>query len=471
MRPDLAGLTIEQLRDRLRAARLRAILSGGETLDSFIRRLSPHHPPPRHYQPILAELERAAHTGDRVRVCLSMPPRHGKTTLIQHAIAWWLSRYPGETCAYASYSDRQAWSKSRITRALAEGSGIRLAPDSANLAEWRTMHGGGLLSGGVGSGLTGQGVSGLMVVDDPFKNPQEAQSQVMRDNVGEWFDGVVRTRLEGGAVFVIHTRWHEDDLIGRLAKDPKYRYINLPALAEDNDPLGRAPGELLWPDRRDLTDAIRESEAANAFLFAALYQGRPRPRGGTVFGEPRYFDPATVDRWGWRIVLAADPAASERTSADHSAAVVLGVKGNGEDAIGHVLHVYRAQVPIPRFVNDLLGLQQRFGETVINVEAVGGFKAVPQMLRAIKPGIRVNEITPIGDKFMRAQPVASAWNAGRLLVPNDSPPWLGTFLDELAKFTGVHDSADDQVDALAHAWNANRQTLWTGGKTGGQRRQ
>lgn len=471
---DLDALTYEQMRSRLKGARLkqlRATLERGETLDAFIRRISPHHPPPRHYAPILAELERAARGGDRVRVCLSMPPRHGKTTLIQHAIAWWLARYPGETCAYASYSDRQAWSKSRVTRVLAAAAGLRLASDSANLAEWRTLYGGGLLSGGVGSGLTGQGVSGLMVVDDPFKNPQDAQSQIMRDNVGEWFDGVVRTRLEGGAVFVIHTRWHEDDLIGRLATEAQYRYINLPAIAEEDDPIGRQQREYLWPERRDLTDNINESKAANAFTFAAMYQGRPRPRGGTVFGEPHYFDPMTTDLWGARFVLAADPAASEKTSADHSAAVVLAIKGNGAEAVAHVMHVYRAQVPIPQFAADLVGLQQRFGQTAINVEAVGGFKAIPQMLRAIRPDIRVNEITPIGDKFMRAQPAASAWNSGRLLVPSNSPPWLGPFLDELAKFTGVHDAADDQVDALAHAWNTGPGPSWTGGKVGGQRRQ
>jgi predicted phage terminase large subunit-like protein len=309
------------------------------------------------------------------------------------------------------------------------------------------------LSGGVGSGLTGQGVSGLMVVDDPFKNQEEAQSALIRDKIAEWFDSVVRTRLEGAAVFVIMTRWHEDDLIGRLTGSGEFKYVNLPAIAEENDPLGRAPDEYLWPDRKDLTDNINESKAANAFTFAAMYQGRPRPRGGTVFGEPHYYDPKTVDTWGVRLVLAADPAASEKTSADHSAAVVLAIKGTGDTAIGHVQYVYRAQVPIPQFANDLVGLQQRFGQTAINVEAVGGFKAIPQMLKAIRPDIRVNEITPIGDKFMRAQPAASAWNAGRILVPNDSPAWLGPFLDELAKFTGVHDAADDQVDALAHAWN------------------
>jgi predicted phage terminase large subunit-like protein len=444
----------DALKRRLRIAKLRARMATGEPLDAFIRRVSPERPPPAHFAPVLAQLERAARGKSKVRVLLSMPPRHGKTTLIQHAIAWWLTRYPGETCAYASYSDRQAWSKSRGTREIAARAGIVLASDAANLAEWRTLYGGGLLSVGAGSGLTGQGVSGLMVVDDPFKNQEEAQSSVTRDKVGDWFDSVVRTRIEGAAVFVIHTRWHEDDLIGRLTDDPGFVYINLPALAEANDPIGRAEGELLWPERIDLAESIKESKAANAWMFEALYQGRPRPRGDTVFGDPHYYDPETTDFQGTRFVLAADPAASEKTSADFSAAVVLSVQGTGEAMKAYVRHVYRAQVSVPQFAQDLLGLQQRFGETRINVESVGAFKAIPQMLRAIRPGIRVNEIVPIGDKFMRAQPAASAWNSARILVPSDSPPWLGPFLDEIALFTGVKDAHDDQVDALAHAWNS-----------------
>lgn len=424
-------------------------------LASFIRRVSPHHPPPRHYPILIREFERAryAKAAEPHRVLISVPPRHGKTELVKHAIPWWLEGSPRDVCAYATYSDRKAWSTSRDIRALAESSGLTLAADAANLAEWRTPAGGGLLSMGVGAGLTGHGISGLMVVDDPIKNSEEANSAVHRDKVAEWFDSVVMTRLEGAAVFVIHTRWHEDDLIGRLAKRAGWTVINLPAEAEPGDLLGRAPGEHLWPERTDLSLAIREAKANNAFTFASLYQGRPRPRGGTIFGEPHYYDRGELKYEGTRIVLAADPAASEKTSADYSAAGALLVRGRGAEMRGWVLKAYRAQVPIPQFANDLLALQHEFGEAEINVEAVGAFKAIPQMLRSIRPGIRVHEIIPLGDKLVRAQPAASAWNEGRILVPNDSPLWLGPFLDELAKFTGVNDAYDDQVDWLAHAWN------------------
>lgn len=438
-----------------RAVEIAQQLYGGETLPDFIVRMSPHLPPPRHYAPILERLEAARRKP--VKLAFSMPPRYGKTVLIQHAIPWWLTHFPADTCAYASYSDRQAWSKSRVIRAIAENAGIRLASDAANLAEWRTRAGGGLLSGGAGSGLTGQGISGIMVVDDPFKNPEEANSQITRDKIGDWFEAVVSTRDEGMSTVVFHTRWHADDLIGRLLADKDFAIINLPALAEENDLLGRAFGEPLWPDRGlpgFTKEGLEKRQKRNPWVFAALYQGRPRPRGDTIFGEPHYYDPATVDFTGCRYILAADPAASEKTAADFSAAVVLSVKGSGDDMMAYVRHVYRAQVAVPQFANDLLGLQHKFGETRINVEAVGAFKAIPQMLKAIRPGLRVTEIQPLGDRLLRAQPAAAAWKASRLLIPNDSPPWLADFLDELAKFTGVRDAHDDQVDALAHAWNS-----------------
>jgi predicted phage terminase large subunit-like protein len=427
-----------------RALRLLREIDGDETLTNFICRVSPHHPPPAHVAKVIEVLQGARR--NRVKVCISMPPRHAKTHTILHAIPWWLQLSPADTCAYLSYSDRQAWSKSRLARALAARAGVQLAPDATNLAEWRTPSGGGLLSGGIGSGLTGQGVSGFSAVDDPFKNRVEADSEGNREKVWEWFNEVVMTRSEGASVIVLHTRWHEDDLIGRLSKDPEWKVINLPAISEEGEPL--------WPERYPLAELEALRRQIGEFSFAALFQGRPRPRGGAIFGEPRYYAPATTDLTGCRYVLAADPAASEKTSADYSAAGVLAIKGSGRDAIAYLVHAYRKQVAIPVFVEDLVSMQHRFGNTAINVESVGGFKAIPQMLRALNKNLRVREIIPVGDKFTRAQPAAAAWNEGRILVPSDSPPWLASFLDEVTKFTGVKDANDDQVDWLAHAWNS-----------------
>jgi predicted phage terminase large subunit-like protein len=439
-----------QLAKDLQAAEreLALLIGGRESLRAFIARVAPHHPPPRHLEPLITLIERAR--WERIRACVSMPPRHAKTITILRAIAWWLMLTPADTCAYTSYSDRQAWSKSRIARGLAQQAGVRMG-DSETMAEWRTSKGGGMLATGAGGGLTGQGVSGLMVVDDPYKLREEAESPVIREKVWDWFTDVVDSRLEGASVLVVHTRWVQDDLIGRLAGDHGWEHVNLAALAEHGDPLGRSLGEALWPDRFPVEE-LQRKKSLNAYSFASLYQGAPRPRGATVFKEPHYYPATSFDLTGCRIVLYADPAASAKTTADHSVVLALAVKGYGAEMRGWILDVYRRQVTIPQFVRDLMDFQARHGNGVANVESVGAFKAVAQMLREIDPNVMVKEVTPLGDKFQRAQPAASAWNDGRILVPNEAP-WLKAFLAEMATFTGVNDPHDDQVDCLDGAWN------------------
>lgn len=428
-------------------------VAGRESLRAFMVRMAPHHPPPRHLDPLIDEFE-AARAEPRF-VCVSMPPGHAKTTVVLNAFAWWLSINPGDTHAYCSYNNAQAYSKSVLARNLTAAAGVELSEAQNAKSEWRTDDGGGLLATGVEGGLTGQRVTGLLVIDDPFKNRLDAYSATQRERVDDWFRTVPMTRRQGCSVFIVHTRWHEDDLIGRLKKRGQFRVINLPAIANERDVLGRAPGEALWPDSvYSLPWLLDQKKTIGDFDFAALYQGEPRPRGGSVFGEPHYYDPDNLDLHGCKFVLAGDPAASTRTSADYSAAVVLAVKGKGSDRMAYVVHVYREQVTVPQFANDLLGLQQKYGQTAINIESVGGFKAIPQMLKAIRPNLRIKEIVPQGDKFQRAQAVAAAWNTGRVLVPASGAAWLGPFLDELAEFSGVNDAYDDQVDALSHAWNA-----------------
>jgi predicted phage terminase large subunit-like protein len=473
------ALTDEELDE---AIQLEAELEGRTTLVDFIKEVSPTRPPPRHFAPVIRLLERARR--ERLRVCISMPPRHGKTTLFQHAFAWWMRDVnAADTHAYLSYNEGQGLSKSTKIREMAKSCGVALSADFGGKAEWRTPAGGGLLAGGVGSKLTGQGVSGLLVVDDPFKDRKSADSPVNREAVWEWFNEVAFTRQEGSSIFVIHTRWHEDDLIGRLAKMDGWIVVNLPALAASNDngrdELGREVGEALWPSRYDGVELGKIRKQIGEFSFAALYQGQPRPRGARVFGEAHYYTKEDFEalRGGFRIFIGADPAATDDTTGDYSSIVALAVVGANDETTAYVLEVYRQQVTVPQFAADLLAFQKRHGNAPIHVEAVGGFKAVPQTLRRIHRALRVRSIPATeGDKFTRAQAVAAAWNTARVLVPvgevdGADVPWLGEFLDELHLFTGVKDANDDQVDALAHAWNSIG-AKWTarGARTGGARR-
>lgn len=491
---DLDGLTPDEVR-RLGAIEAE-LAGGGESLIEFIERTAPEHAPvPRHLLPLIRVIERARR--ERVKVCVSMPPGHAKTITLLRAIAWWLAATPSDTCAYLSYADRQAWSKSKVGRDIAEEAGVELDPYAWSGAEWRTTDGGGVLAAGVDGRVTGQRITGLCVFDDPFKSRDDANSAAQREAVWSFYATVVRTRLENASVIVVHTRWHQDDLIGRLAEKQGWEVINLPALAEnDNDPLGRQAGEALWPEMYPATELLDIKEEIGAFDFSALYQGRPIPRGAALFGLEHYYDPEKVDLTGCKIVMASDEAASDDTTADYSTICVMAMKGRGTETIAYILDFYREQVTIPQFARDLRAWQLRWGNPRCGVESNGAFKAVPQLLKEADATLRIKSIVALVDKFQRAQGVAAAWNAGRVLVPlpgrhvlelspggvlhgvlltqeqyraetNWAAPakWLKDFLFEVSRFTGVKDAHDDQVDALAHAWNMAYQPGATGEAT------
>lgn len=213
--PNLSGLTEEEQAELLA---LSEVEYGYPRLADFICEHCPTEPPPPHLGPLISLIERARR-GERVRACLHMPPRHSKTTTILRGLVWYLMSAQADTCAYATYSGEVGWEKSGIARNFALQVGLRLAADSKAKNLWKTPSGGGMYGTGVGGPLTGRGVDGLMIVDDPFSNPEEAMSPVIREKVWKWFNGVVYTRLQKRAsVIVVHTRWHPDDLIGRLMK-------------------------------------------------------------------------------------------------------------------------------------------------------------------------------------------------------------------------------------------------------------
>lgn len=486
--------------DEERLARLLEAQHGGEGFDAYIRRVSPRHAPPRHIKPLIDVWEATRH--ERVFACIELPPRHAKTTTGLHGIGWRLWRDPAVTNAFATFGDDYAASRSRIARVLARAGGVQLSKDMANLHEWRTTYGGGAICRGYQGEWTGQGITGVGLIDDPFKDRAAAESKKIRENVWEWFTDVWWTRLEpGSSCLVQHTRWHDDDLIGRLlaGKFSGYRFhrIRLPAIAEDSDDiLGRQIGEALWPERFDAEELRKIEESIGPYGWASLYQQRPRPKGADVFGEPTYFSLLSWVPDGHRILICADPAASEDTRADFSALFVLAAKGYGAEMVVDVLYGWRGHVTVPQFARKLLETSRLFYNAPIVVEAVAGFKAVPQTLKEIEPKLKVRAAhmgdPGVGDesaakvsnipvnKFLRAQPAAAAWNKGRVRIPIDAEAvwnpqrsrfempsvimrlragvapgvtWANELQVETSKFTGVDDPEDDQVDALSHGFN------------------
>jgi predicted phage terminase large subunit-like protein len=312
-------------------------------------------------------------------------------------------------------------------------------------------------------------VHNCMVIDDLLKNRSEAESPTIREKLKAKIQDDLESRLHpGSSVIVCATRWHEDDPIGWLRNEYPGRWeeVIVPAV---HDGAGRPVDERvdpdkaqsLWPERYPMEWMIARRANSNEYGWWSLYQQEPRPRGASMFGEPSRFDLETWESRGFRIVMACDPAASAKTRADYSAVVVAAMRGYGDNAETYVLDVHRWQVEIPELVDRLLGIQRTStwakGAPIL-VEAVSGFKAVPQMLRRASPQLRIEEIKPEGDKFTRAQPLAAAWSAGRVHVPREAP-WVGDFLSEMRSFTGVNDAHDDQVDALVHAYQALQTTM------------
>lgn len=438
-------------------------LAGGDSLLDFIPRVTPRYMRPNHLAPLADALTRARH--GPVKVCVSVPPRFSKTETILHSIAWRLDHDDGpETeIAYCTYEATLAHQKSKLAQEITKRAGIPMRSGQAGF-EWRTDRGAAVRATGVGGPLTGKGAK-LLIIDDPTKNREEAESGVIREKIWNWATSTAFTRVEpGGSIVVCHTRWHDDDLIGRLMEGTAgddWEFINLAAVVDEGTPDYRS----LWPERWPLQELDGKRRLVGAYDWSSLYMGEPRPRGGRVFQDPARYK--LHDPNGCFYVIGCDPAATEKTSADHSVAVVLASRGRPGTLDHHVevVDVWRGQVEIPALVKRLKAMQDEWNAPIA-VEAVGGFKAVPQMLREVSgvrgkygTGVlryaRIFEVTPSTDKFVRSQSVAAVWNDQRIKVPvRGSNPWVDSFVNEVTKFTGVKDAKDDQVDALAHAYNA-----------------
>ena len=452
---DLGRLSKEE-RDELSALLERQ--HGGETFAAFVDRVTPREPLPDHVRVLADALQQARKTP--LRICISMPPGHTKTVSCLRGVAWWLRGSPADTCAYVTYSDAQARSKSRLAREWAIAGGVEMSRDFTGLSEWRTAQGGGFLAAGARGKLTGQRVPGLLIVDDPYKNRDEVESPVVRERIYERFREVALTRLQGGSAIVMHTRWHDDDLIGKATRELGWDLVNLPAIAEDGDSLGRAPGEALWPDKYPATscagpcghDGHLDEIARNvgAWSWASLYQGRPMPREGGLFRRKWFevVDASDVPKGG-RVVRKWDLAASTGERADYTAGVKMRL-------VAGKLYV--------EDVITLRGSPHTVDETILRTAQADGLgvrialpqdpgqagKAQKSHLGALLAGYTVEFTIETGSKSTRAEPFASQCEAGNVRIVRAG--WNGPYLEELETFPASRH--DDQVDASAGAYHA-----------------
>lgn len=409
----------------------------------FVPYASPRWVSPNHLAPIAEMFERILR-GDVVRAVASTPPRHGKTELLLHGMAYLLADDPERQLSYIGYATTFAEDKSRKARGIAREVGVPISPEAWSRKNWRTgVADGGVWATSITGPLTGQGF-GVMIVDDPIRDRATAESATYRQHHYEWFNDTAFTRLEpGGSCIVVQTRWHEDDLAGRLIKDG-WECVNLPALGDGTDP-DRPEGSALWPERWPAERLLEIKAQLGEYGWASLYQGQPRPRGGALFQDVRFFE--RLPGGPRRYAIGLDLAYTRRTHADYSVAVVLCEIGGNF----YVLDVIREQVEASAFAARLRGLMATYPGVTPTWYAGGTEQGVVSLLSGM--GVRVNALPARADKYVRAQPASAAWNEGRILL-SEGAAWASNFVAEVASFTGVNDRHDDQVDALAAAFDS-----------------
>ena len=403
-------------------------------------------------------LELAAGAIDRLMV--TMPPRHGKSETCSHWFPTWMLRHFPETrILLSSYeaSFAASWGR-RVRDSLAEAYKRGLSPvtvraDVSAANNWQVEgHSGGMVTAGVGGAITGLGAD-LLIIDDPTKNAEEANSLVYREKAWEWWRSTAYTRLEpGGKALMIATRWHMDDLPGRVLEQEADRWhvINLPALAEEADPLGRAVGEVLWPERYPLEVLQQIKRTQGSYWWAALYQQKPTIRGEAMIRAEL-------------IAVRDEPPAEEDVLRRTRSWDLAGTEGGGDWTAGVRMAALRDGhfliEDVRRFQKGPSETRQRFAlaaqrdgydVTIVMEQEPGqsGKDQIENYRRTVVPGYKLKDVRASTDKTLRADPLAAAVEDGLVEVMRGG--WNGAFIDECETFP--HGAHDDQVDAAAGAY-------------------
>lgn len=407
-----------------------------------------------HIRLIAEHLDRVER-GEIDRLAIHMPPRHGKSETVTYRFpVRWLERNPKANVLVTGYNERFARKFGRRCRNLAAERGL-VSGDKTAADEWETTSGGLLMTRGVGSPPTGTGFN-LIVIDDPVRRRQDAESLTLREAAWDWYTDDLYQRLEpGGAIVLIMTLWHCDDIGARaVASEPgRWTVLKLPALAEgDADPLGRKEGEALWPERYSADDLtrIRDVMAKNEGerSFTALYQQRPTAKEGDFFKVSQLQFVDALPLGIVRTARAWDFASSKK--GDWSAGVKMSL---GDDGYYYISHVRRARwMPDEKFAQVRLTAETDGKKVVIRIPEDPGAAGVDTAVFLTRhlAGFTVKAENVTGDKATRAEPFATQVNAGNVRILRGD--WNTDFVEELRAFP--NGAYDDQVDAGSDAFEA-----------------
>ena len=412
-----------------------------------------------HHRLIARHLE-AVERGEIKRLMITMPPRHGKSMLASEFFpAWYMGRNPDHYVVTATYAQELADDFGRKVKNQIEDAsfqaifpGVGLADDSKSAKrfhiegaaggyEHSTSQRGAFYAVGVGGPLTGRGAH-LLLIDDPVKNREEAESEVIRRKTKDWYTSTAYTRLmPGGRIIIIQTRWHEDDLAGWLLADHAHEgwtVLNLPAISDD--------GKALWPEQYDVPALEQIRRALPARDWSALYQQSPSPETGDYFKRDWI---RTFNIFPMRSTLSIYGASDYAVTADGGDWTVHVSVGVDPEGRVYLLDMWRGKTSSDQWV-------EAFCDLVAKWKPVGWAEETGQIKSGVGPFLQrrmmerrayvARESFPTrGDKAIRAQSIRGRIAMQGLYVPAGAP-WVNDLISEMMSFpVGVH---DDQVDAL-----------------------
>lgn len=437
----------------------------------------------RHHELILEQYTKTI-TGRLLRSALSIPPQHGKTTIVaEYGIAFFAAKNQTKNIIYGTYSSPRAKIVGDKVRSIMESHRFKeVFPDFKLRTGTQSKEvigfeaGGSVMFVGRNSGQSGNPCD-LFIIDDPFKDRREARSPAIREEVWDWYCSVVEARCPVTTpVFIIHTRWTDDDLIGRLCDpdhpkfDPdendNFEYLNLPAVIEPGDTASADKigltydvlPQALWPGTEKLPrwplDLLRRIQKKNPIVFAAVFQGRPQPPEGTVWTKSmiRYYRSSALNGKKLRNYGASDHAVSTAKRADPS---VLGIAQ--VDADGNV-YIHRDlvwdKIPPDKQVDQMARLMKTYRPLLWWSEgdhikkAIGPFLRLRLKMQKIFTTI-MRELPKHGDKVEKSESILGMAALGMVYLPEDAP-WCQKAVDQLLRFDGSEGRPDDFCDFLAN---------------------
>ena len=429
----------------------------------------PEYQTPAHIQLLAHKLEEVER-GNIKRLAIFMPPRHGKSQLTsQFFPAWYLGRNPSKFVIATTYAQDLADDFGRSVRNQIQDEDYNriftdctLSKDSSSVRRFHTTGSGVYYAVGAGGAITGRGAH-LLLIDDPIKGREDADSDAMRSNLIDWYRSTAYSRLmPGGSIILIQTRWHEDDLAGWILRETSHEpweVIELPAVLDEKASkiLKRPKGQALWPEAYDKKRLEEIKKTAGSREWNSLYMQRPSAEEGNI-----------LKRYWWKewkednppecnyILQSWDTAYTVKSTSDYSAVTTWGIfEHNGiQNAI--LLSARRERWEFPELKSEAINLYNEFKPDVVLIEAkASGWSLIQELQRA---GIPITPFNPKkADKKTRAHSVTPLFESGRVWYPS-SKYWAEDVINQCAQFPSSN--YDDLVDSTTQALMRLRQGLF-----------